>query len=390
VQVHYSQELNQYAWLVPVTLGLLVCRHTILAAHRQSSHHERVSLSPPRAAWPVYTLLSACALGLHYGLAFPLAALGLALARAARRPDGRSLRRPLARYGLVVMATSAGLWWLGLREQLGVTVVQRRWLGTHLAKEVSYIADQGWREVLVFFLLPFSGGPALWLVAALSLAAAAGAVRLWRGSPAGRTVVAFFFATLALVYLASLFGLYPLGHRYVLFASPPFYAALAAGLVWAWQRARPLGATLAAASAAGLLAFHPAADPWNPWMTVPREEVRLVVRDLAVLRRPGDRVLVLPGARPAFEHYDRGASGAELLSELPRPEALLASESPLWLVVSHPSAAEDDLVAAVRRAAGPRLSREVAHPGATLLLVQPASGEATGRGGPVLPAGLRR
>jgi hypothetical protein len=293
VQIAYAQELNQYAAFILLTLLAVVAFERLRARRR-------------RRDWVLYTVVSVIALGTYYGLVFPLAALGLVLLHDAGCWPSARERRRLAGYVAVCAAVLAGLWLVGLGQQMTLSPVQRRWGGTTLGKELAYIGDVGWREVLVFFLLPTSGGPALWLVAALSLVAALGAMVLWRRHPAGRLAVGgLFFGALALTYLTSLLGLYPLGYRYGLFASPPFFLALAAGLAWLSERRRVAGAAAVALTVAVFLAFAPYGLWPNPWMRIPREEMRPLLAELARHRRPGDATYVYAGAAPAFRYYTR-------------------------------------------------------------------------------------
>ena len=63
VHVHYSRELNQYAAVGFVTVAALLS-------------WERLLQRSEPADWWRYGAVSVVALGLHYGLAFPLLAMG--------------------------------------------------------------------------------------------------------------------------------------------------------------------------------------------------------------------------------------------------------------------------------------------------------------------------
>lgn len=317
VQVHYARELNQYVWM---TLLVIVAIIT----------WERVRDSWALRDWMLHAAVSAVALLTHYGLAFPLIVMGLDLALGARRrhrtvaaqraharpPKPTSPWRPLIVYTLVIGTLVAALLWLGLADRLDTGHVQKRWGGTHFQKELDYILDTGWREVLVFFFLPFSGGWSLPIVRAMSLLSLAGIVDLWRRAPAGRRVFGGVLGgTLALTYVASVFGLYPLGFRHGLWNAPLLLVALAGGVAWA-GRVVGRGITapaktivngmLTAAICAAFIAFSP--HEWwnNPHLTVPREHGREVARLLISSATTDDAIYVYHAAAPAFRYYGIG------------------------------------------------------------------------------------
>ncbi len=363
VQVHYSREANQYAALLAWTGAALWT-------------WENVRRRGGRRAWAAHAAVSAAAIATHYGLVFPLLVMGIDLAlRTRRRGAGTGgatrgamadsatsaplAKRAVAAYAALCAALCGALLALGLASRLDIGHVQKRFGGTHLQKEWEYILDVGWREVLVFNWLPFSGGLSLPIARALSLLALVGAVHLWRRFPTGRRIVGGLLGgLLALTYLTSLFGLYPLGFRHGLFLSPLLLTCLAAGIVvvgegaarvaagmgawvsnrvgtraetWAIERSgrrainRRVGPTgsrpiakhaqperAIAASVSGLLALTTCAafvyfaphQLWpSPWLHVPREEFRPVLGRVAASRAPGDRAWVYHAAGPAFRWY---------------------------------------------------------------------------------------
>lgn len=115
---------------------------------------------------------------------------------------------------------------------------------------------------------------------------------------------------------------------------------------------------VAVVGAVAFVAFWPNA-PWtaaNPYLHVPREDARSVLRDVAAGWRAGDRLVVYDGAAPAVRFYWRGAasdvdwlppfSAGDPASEARVAGALGASRRRLrddangtvgrmWVVVSH-------------------------------------------------------
>lgn len=334
VAVHYGQEVNQYAAVIALAalLGWLL---------------ERVLARDTAARWAALSAASVAAVATHYGLGFVLVAQAVALGRGAAR------RAPAARRLAVHLGLLAGvglvLWWLGLSQSIQVAHLQSRFGGTDLAKEIGYIGDVGWREILVFFTVPYAGGPALFVARAVAALAALGALWLWGRGPTGRRAVLLgFLAPLALSYVASGLGWYPLGHRYALFALPAFLIAVAAGAeaVSRGRRAPCAGTILAVAVA--FLAFAPQLDATNPWFAIPREDLRTVLRDVSGHVGPRDTVYVYHAAGPAFDAYgDMLAPAAAVrlggrpmtpetaASEARRVAAAVAPGESVWLVFAH-------------------------------------------------------
>lgn len=380
VHVHYAREINQYAFVALWSVALLVAwervrdrEYALVRAAGLAGAASRASGAARRAerratgAWLALGLLSLVALGTHYGMAFPLAVIGIDLGLRAWA-TGR-WRAWLA--WTVVMAVALGLLLaLGLGDRLDIGHVQKRFGGTDLAKELGYIADVGWREVLVFTFLPFAGGVALPIVRALTALAAVGGVALWRRSPAGRRVVGGWLGgTLALTYLGSLFGLYPLGYRHGLFNAPVWLLLVAAGIDALAKGAASIArktspdpapaaariamltrVLLAALVCAAFIAFSPLAWWPNPDLTVPREDLGPVLAATLGRRQPGDGLYVYHGAELAarFLRLELGAAGdvvwgrpfdtrdaAAAEREAARIEGAVGADGQVWTLWTH-------------------------------------------------------
>lgn len=330
--VYYSRELNQYAALS--FLGIVA----FLACERLLRRGRAID-------WAIFAAISVLGVTVHYGMVFPLAALGLYLGARVTHGGRKAERRRLVVYCLLLALVLVVLFFSSLPDQLGTPHLQRRFGGTHLQKELDYVMDRFWREVLVFFLFPFAGGPILWAVTGLALIAGLGAVRLWHRDETGRRLVGLLFlGSLALVYPADGLGLYPMGHRYVLFLAVPFFTMLACGFMVLARRSRALASVAATISLALFVAFLPLELLPNRWVSVPLEDLRPVIATLDEIRRPTEPIYVYYGALPAFEYYwpDPSATviaGDYLPSAGVRREAeriaAAAGQSPIWLVVSH-------------------------------------------------------
>jgi hypothetical protein len=254
---------------------------------------------------------------------------------------------------------------------------------------MAYITDVGWREILVFYLVPFSGGPALIVVRALGAVAALGAVVLWRSGASGRRAVGqVFFGGLVLTYLTSLMGWYPLGYRYGLFAAPVLLVALAAGVAWCWARSSWIGAPLAVGVLAALVLFLPQSDALNRWLSVPREDLGPVLDYVVTQAQAGDAVYAYYGAIPAIRYYARGQTRAivegafieprTVGAEVARIRTLATTNGRVWVVLSHVASGDqrallDPLLVTPAGRPGLRITDHIGTDNAAAFALEPAT-----------------
>jgi hypothetical protein len=346
VQVHYSQELNQYSLVVFLSIATLIA-------------FERLQGSFRPADWALYTSINVLDLFTYHGLAFLLLALNLNLiyrglrsviSTASWRERCRILITP-AVSAFVILSVILLIWKIR-PDHLAKVRWSRRFTDTNLWREWDFFSDVIWNHMPAFFTLPFSHGRALWIVRAASLLAIAGAVYLLDRMPAGPRILGIGFAIpLAAVHVASGFGLYPFGHRYLLFLTPIYFTALATGL-WLIMRANRWIGIAATAMLCGAFVFFSPHGAWsNPWLSVPRQELGPVVTHLERHLRPDDAVYVYYGAKPAFDYYYRGPRSNVkkgtwfrfAKAEVKAVELLAAARDHprLWLIMSHIYPGED-------------------------------------------------
>ncbi len=418
IQVHYAQELNQYAFIPLGSIAVLIAWERV--REEIGSPSIRAPGRHRALPWLWLGLLSAIALTLHYGMAFLVAATTLDLlwgsvrdwrTRRARHAK-KSTSDPGRPAGLLIHLLLLGLTLtlllsLGLLDRASTPHLDARLFGTHPIKELDYLADRLWRDWLVFGSLPFAGGPATWVAGSLAILAAWGAYLLvgrspevlardvdvpapisGRGAPSGRHLLLVgLLGSLLLVYPADILGLYPMGHRWLLFTSPLYLLCLAVGLT-PLRGTEPChedghgapsrglrGWTLGALVLLNLLLFLPQQAPWNPWLSVPREEMEPALAHLSESLEDRDLVWVSDGGWPAFRYYrarharldainpasemEADSSPLALALRGPHPtqldpdaEALriaqhLTPSSDLWLLLARPLATELDLAASL-------------------------------------------
>jgi len=411
VQVHYAQEVNQYALIGPLAAA------TLLAFDRVLDSRTRLQV------WPVliFALVSAVAVYTYYGLIWLILALDLHWLWQTLRvfPRSRGTLVPhLSAYsvgfperlgcGLPCVRTDASARFeqktgrpLRFARGDGKTGLRSR----HHRRWRPFLAYQGamvlcalsllpfsleghvlrglaaWKghyaqlargdvvqqflgglhgSLIVFATLPFSQPPHA-LIAPLYLLLLLGlfAVARRRVRAGGRLIFPLVVGPL-LAFVASGYGLYPFQGRHLLFAAPLLYGLLGAG-VFSLHRLRPLLAVTCAAVAAMLVAFWTVpVIPSNPWLEVTsREELRPILIYVSQAMAPGDGVYVYYGAAPACTYYRMAGLAPEadvVQAGWPAGEieeqvegALRAADGKrrLWLIFSHITGEEDRAI--VRR-----------------------------------------
>jgi hypothetical protein len=198
---------------------------------------------------------------------------------------------------------------------------------------VAWLADR-WEA---FVRAPLGMGKAA-VVAVLVLA---GLVALIRAAPAQTGLL---IAPVLLLIAAAVLRRYPLEGRLLLALVPIALLVVVAAADWGWRRG--VVATVAGLIALGALLIPITAN--SVAMTrrpTHKEELRPVLQEMRSMLRPGDRVLVDTGARPAFTYYAArlGLHGDAVVSLGRRPGdcddrralARLAAGQRVWAVFSH-------------------------------------------------------
>lgn len=334
VQVHYAQEVSQYA------LATLMSAWLLLAAQRA------IDLGR-RRDWIVLGTAFVLAFSTYYGLVFLIAPLDLVLAAHAWRRGEARRWRGLVGANVALVAVAALLYHFMLAQQ------QARFAGDHLhpwlgtlspGATLARIAADLQHEAMRFFWFSWSEPPrALMLVP--GVLGAIGAVVLALRGPRWWSPLACLGLGLVLMTLADGLGAYPFGYRHALFLSPLLFVIVAAGLLRV-ARGRIAGAVAGTLVAASLLAFLPnvAIVPY-PWRDVPREDLAQVLDWVATRARGDESIYLYYGALPAFRLYESRATlpvvrGAPFRARTPADKvasvrAAMAERARFFLVASH-------------------------------------------------------
>jgi hypothetical protein len=165
-------------------------------------------------------------------------------------------------------------------------------------------------------------------------------------------LVAYFWGTVAVLFLARFIGIYPLGGRYALAVLPLFFMLLAAAVVGLarWPiLALGLGLVLVALQ----IFFWPnIVGSANPWLQLPSESLRPVIAYLNEQAVPDDLVYVYYGAGPAYKVYQRDSPletvygtwfrNLPLEEKIAEIQQAVGGRSRFWLAMSHIHESEDE------------------------------------------------
>jgi len=343
VEVYYSQEVSQYS--LSVFLGLLV-----LIAFEQAARDGRWR------DWTLLAVVSLAAFYTYYGLAWLFPALDLDLAwRTWHQRTRRRLVGFAGFHGIIAVGLFL-LYRLMLAVQFerfaGDRNLPPRFVETGLAASLRTLDKELFVGFLRFFFTPWSRTVPKVIPVFFGGLLVLGSIALWRRGSAGRRIVYILLAVLLTMYIANGFGIYPFGSRYALFVTPLFFTLIAAFLQWL-ERWRHAAIIIASIIAVVFIAFSPNIHLLpNPWLQMPREELRPVLQHLHQQIEDGDFIYVYYGAKPAYQVYQPGDD--EYPTELgpwfrfwPLEEKLEAVHQAVgerqrfWLVMSHIYRRED-------------------------------------------------
>lgn len=343
VSIYYSQEVSQYSLVVFLSIALLIA-------------FEKAALTGTGRDWLQLWLVSMAALYTHYGLVYVFSVLELNLAWQTWRRRSKQRLIGFAGYHVGLLIGLALLYHFFIvtqydrikeRVSLQPRFAQMGWLDIIRAFD-----DNLFDVFLRFQTIPYSEAAPSLIPAFLGLLALLGAVVICWRLPKVRRLVLVPAVILIAFYIASGLGYYRFGMRYGL-PLLPFLLLFIAATIWELARRWQLGASVVAGLVvATFLAFWPNMRLLpNPWLNLPREELRPVVAYVHQQAQPGDFIYVYYGAVPAYQVYQpeltyptelgtwfRDWPLVEKLSEI----CQAVGDAPrFWLVMSHIHPSED-------------------------------------------------
>lgn len=344
VQVHYAQEVSQYALAGMVGAAMLLAMQLVLD---RGERRDFVLLGASFVA----ALLS------YYGLVFLIAAVDVVLLlHVVQARDRTRLRRLLAVNALVAVL-AALLAWAMLSRQYDEFASQHLapLLAAHAPHELPAIFGRLLESnVLRFFWLPWSERAPRVLLVLPAVLVLLGVVGLLARGARFTTPLVVALTSFAAMALAHLLGAYPFGFRYALFLSPLLFLLVAEGLC-RLARWRAVAIVTGLAVAASQVAFLPNLPLGNPWVAPPHENLGRVLDWVAACDDDAP-VYVFYGALPAFGLYRkrieqpvlRGRNVRALAAEGKVAEVLrvVGGRARFYLVASHLWRDEQDVLLA--------------------------------------------
>lgn len=291
VQVHYAQEVSQYALAGMVGAAMLFAMQRVLD---RGDGRDFVVLGASFVA----------ALLTYYGLVFLIAAVDVVLlAHVLRAVDRARLRRLLV-VNAAVAVLAALLAWAMLAQQYDEFAAQhlKPLVATHAPRELlALFGSLLEANVLRFFWLPWSERAPRVLLVLPAMLVLLGVIGLLARGARWTTPLVVAIVCLAAMALAHVLGAYPFGFRYALFLSPLLFLLVAEGLC-RLGRWRVVAIVAGVAVATSQIAFLPNLPLGNPWVAPPHENLGRVL-DWVAARDDDAPVYVFYGALPAFGLY---------------------------------------------------------------------------------------
>jgi hypothetical protein len=364
--ISYAAECKQYASGAAFTDGLLAVSLGLLKGARGGRR------------WAALAAAGAAAVWFSHPAAFVLGGIGTALLADAAIARDRSRFLAAAATVAAWLTSFAACYILCLRDLGNNDFLLAYWDGHFLPLPPASPGDLAWLLDHYFKPIGYPGGLGGTEIQAGGIAAVLAIVGVW-GMWKDRWPVAVAVVLPAvLALLASGLHKYPFAGRLLLFLVPLLLLAVARG---AWMTASALRGVqpVAAFAFLGVLIAAPCLESYQQLRRPLRQEqIEPVLAELRAQWRPGDRMYVYYGARPAFTFYTRDnplpteaiiygtpARGQRLIY---RDEIQTLAGSPrVWLLFSHPHENERDIVTAYAEGLG-RCEQVIAAEGAQAYL----------------------
>lgn len=343
--VNYAAEVKQYSTDAAVTALLLAVAAPLLR-------------TPTRGRLIALGVCGAVAVWVSHPAVFVLAAVGVVL--FVQSLMKKQHRLTVILMGVAWLASFAGVYWVNVRFGTANDFLADYWAKHFLPRS---LAAGPWvvEHTADFFRSAGGFGGQMLNASGLAMVAAAvGAVALWRER---RAELAVLLGVFGVVLLASALQKYPFVGRLLLFLVPvgvllaAYGTAVVAGAVW--RRSKPAAVLVAAA-----VALAPAVEVVHQLRHPDRDEdLPAALRFVRQRWQPGDRIYVYNGrtdvgAGPAFAFYTRPQPfppEAVILGDVYRTDphgyqaevnAVAATPGRVWVLFSHQHGDEETWVRA--------------------------------------------
>lgn len=342
IAVYYSQETSQYSLVIFFALLLLVA-------------FEKATQTGGKWDWLFLGFAGFASLFTYYGLVFLFPILDIRL--------GLKILKTRVKENVVGFVAVHIVWLFGL-VILYVYFIQVQYafmqggseraefLHVPLQRILLNFFDRTFHLVFRFQTTIFSETVPTLLPSLFILGVFVGMFFVWKFLKRGRYLIWSSISLIILLYVVSGFGFYLYGHRYALVLFPFLIVFLAAS-IWGIYRYSHIGAYFTAGIIALIFIWFLPNNSLipNPWMGLPREELRSVLTYFHEKRQEDDFLYVYYGAAPAFQVYERKAAYDYVIgpwfrqweTEEKVEDILNAVQNyeQFWLVMSHISSQED-------------------------------------------------
>jgi uncharacterized membrane protein len=296
IAIYYSQEASQYSLVILFALLLIIAFEK--APHNGSYRN-----------WIFLGLTGLASIFTYYGLflLFPVLDTRLVWKTWKTRSKERFIGFFLVHLAWLLGLLVLYIYFLRVQYSFMQAVSQR----------ASFLGLTWWNTILRFFLdiyhlviryqtTIFSDTVPAYLPSLFILGIFTGMILVWKLMPKGRHVIWSSVTLVILLYVASIFGFYIFGYRYLLILLP-FIIFFLASSIWGVYQITNLGGYLIGGLVILIfLWFSPSIRLLpNPWMDLPREELRPALNYLHENKQANDFVYVYYAAGPAFQAYER-------------------------------------------------------------------------------------
>ena len=342
VSIFYAQETSQYSLVIFMALALNIT-FTQVAANGK---------------WPAWLNLigvTIVALFTYYGLLWLILVWDGWLAWTTWRQRNRTRWLGFVTYHVVLLAELGFLYQFFIRTQVGGVIRERPFLHLPLPQILSQFWPQTSGGIFYFQFFPFSHTIPAIFMSLCYLLLLGGLLWWWRQQPEQRHLLGVAGLVLLTFYIASGYGFYRYGLRYGLPLLPFLVLWVAAALCALFVKNRVAGTAVGATFTLVLLFFWPNLPMLpNPWLQLPREEIRPAIAYIHQQAQPDDVIYVYYASVGPYSVYEPEPIYPSVLSpwyrawpladKIAHIEENVGDAPRFWFLLSHISVGEDEAI----------------------------------------------